>query len=191
MASRNRFVIEAGAKQILAELETLSREGLQRTPARMAKSLLDLTCGYDAKMLPEDLTTFNAEGVDQMVAQTSIQFASLCEHHVLPFVGYAHIGYIPRDKIVGLSKFKRVIELFSRRLQIQERLTRQICDFISAAVEPRGVIVVLEAEHLCMTIRGVQAPGTRTITSAVTGDFLDASQGSREEFMSLVNGRTR
>ena len=144
----------------------------------------DLTSGY--RDLPK-ITSFDAEGADQMVCQWNIPMYSLCEHHLLPFVGYAHIGYIPNKRIIGLSKFKRIVDMYAKRLQVQERLTRQIADEIHKMISPRGVMVVVEAEHLCMTMRGVQAPGALTTTSAVSGDFLDPKEGSREEFMSLLN----
>jgi GTP cyclohydrolase I len=146
--------------------------------------MLDLTSGY--RDYPK-ITSFDAEGADQMVCQWNIPMYSLCEHHLLPFVGYAHIGYIPNARIIGLSKFKRIVDMFAKRLQVQERLTRQIADEIDKMISPRGVMVVVEAEHLCMTMRGVQAPGALTTTSAVSGDFLDPKEGSREEFMSLLN----
>lgn len=167
--------------------EDPSREGLQETPKRVARALADLTRGYHEEL---EIKTFDAEGADQMVCQWNIPLYSLCEHHMLPFAGYAHIGYIPREKVVGLSKLKRVVDHFARRLQIQERLTRQIADCLDGALDCRGVMVVVEAEHFCMTMRGVQAPGTLTTTSAVTGDFLDPAQGSRDEFLTLL-GHTR
>lgn len=181
--------LQASARETLGHLgEDTSREGLRETPARVARALVELTHGYR-----DDHNawwkTFDAEGADQMVAQWQIPLYSLCEHHMLPFTGFAHIGYIPKDLICGLSKFKRVVDLFARRLQIQERLTRQIAEFLEARLQPRGVIVVLEAEHFCMTMRGVQAPGTYTTTSAVTGDFLDPREGSREEFLRLMAAR--
>lgn len=164
------------------------REGLQRTPYRWARAMQELTDGYGGEEhLAEILTTFDAEGADQMIVQHNIPVYSLCEHHLLPFAGYAHIGYIPRERIVGLSKFKRTVDVFARRFQVQERLTRQIADALEEYLKPRGVIVVVEAEHFCMTMRGVQTPGTLTTTSAVTGDFADPKEGSREEFMSLMN----
>jgi GTP cyclohydrolase I len=178
-----------GIRDILQQLgEDTSREGLARTPHRWEVAMKELTSGYGKE---PHITTFDAEGADQMICQWNIPLYSLCEHHILPFAGYAHIGYIPRNFIVGLSKFKRVVDVYARRLQVQERLTRQIADAIHEAVDPRGVIVVIEAEHFCMTMRGVQAPGTLTTTHAVTGDFLDASQGSREEFMSMLGNMRR
>jgi len=164
--------------------EDPTREGLQKTPERVERALRELTAGYHLEV---DATTFDAEGANQMVCQWNIPTYSLCEHHILPFVGVTHIGYIPKERIVGLSKFKRIVDMYARRLQIQERMTRQICDFLEEALSPRGVMVVVEAEHFCMTMRGVQAPGTLTTTSAVTGDFADRAEGSREEFLILLN----
>lgn len=179
--------LEDAAHTILRVLgEDPEREGLRETPARVARALMELTSGY-GPIATTQFRTFDAEGADQMVCQWNIPLYSLCEHHILPFAGYAHIGYIPRDRIIGLSKFKRIVDVYARRLQVQERLTRQIASLVEELVEPRGVIVVVEAEHFCMTMRGVQAPGTLTTTSAVTGDFLDPKEGSREEFMSLLN----
>lgn len=182
-------ILMRAAEAILEAVgEDPSRPGLLETPKRVARAMVDLTRGYHDD---EGLwwKTFDAEGADQMICQWDIPLYSLCEHHLLPFVGYAHIGYIPKNYICGLSKLKRVVDLYARRLQVQERLTREIAEFLDDALFPRGVMVVLEAEHLCMTIRGVQTPGTLTTTSAVTGDFLDPTQGSREEFLRLMGVR--
>lgn len=176
---------------ILTELgEDPNRSGLRDTPERVARALIELTSGY-REDIETEIRTFDADGADQMICQWNIPTYSLCEHHMLPFAGYAHIGYIPKDKIVGLSKLKRVVDHFARRLQIQERLTREISDYLEGALHPRGVMVVTEAEHFCMTMRGVQAPGTLTTMSAVTGDFMDPTEGSRDEFLTLLsrNGR--
>jgi GTP cyclohydrolase I len=168
--------------------EDAYREGLQETPMRVARAYAELTSGYRED--PEAWwKVFDAEGADQMVCQWNIPLYSMCEHHMLPFTGYAHIGYIPRETICGLSKLKRVTDMYARRLQVQERLTRQIAEFLWGRLSPRGVMVVIEAEHLCMTMRGVQAPGTKTTTSAVTGDFLNPAEGSREEFLRLLARR--
>lgn len=184
---KERIVRDATTTILDAIGEDPSREGLRETPARVARAYEELTRGYRE---PVAWKTFPAEGADQMVCQWNIPMYSLCEHHMLPFAGYAHIGYIPRDSVVGLSKLKRVVDAFARRLQIQERLTRQICDALTEGLEPRGVMVVIEAEHFCMTMRGVQAPGTLTTTSAVSGDFMDPTEGSRDEFLTLL-GHTR
>lgn len=180
-------------RQLISNVgEDPGRGGLLKTPDRWVKAMQEMTSGYQAEYdLGEILTTFDAEGADQMVIQHNIPVYSLCEHHLLPFAGYAHIGYLPRERIIGLSKFKRTVDVFARRFQVQERLTRQICDALQKHISPRGVIVVIEAEHFCMTMRGVQTPGTLTTTSAVTGDFLDPTQGSREEFMALLQRRTQ
>ena len=177
--------LDAIATLIVRLGEDPNRSGLERTPIRVWDSLQELTKGY-REDIEHEIRTFDAEGADQMVCQWNIPLYSLCEHHILPFVGYAHIGYIPKGRVAGLSKLKRVVDHFARRLQIQERLTREVCDYLEGSLSPRGVIVVVEAEHMCMTMRGVQAPGTRTTTSAVTGDFRDESQGSRDEFFSLM-----
>jgi len=172
--------------------EDVNRPGLEKTPIRVWDSLQELTSGYQmAAGLKDLISVFDAEGADQMVCQWNIPVYSLCEHHMLPFAGYAHIGYIPKDNVIGLSKFKRIVDCFARRLQIQERMTRQIAETIEEFVKPRGVMVVVEAEHFCMTMRGVQAPGTLTTTSAVTGDFMRPEEGSRGEFLSLLNRQRR
>jgi GTP cyclohydrolase I len=133
-----------------------------------------------------DLTTFpNDEGYDELVVAKDIPFSSLCEHHLLPFVGVAHVAYIPRDRILGLSKLARVVEMFARRLQVQERLTTQVASWLDERLDPKGVGVVLEAEHMCMSIRGVRAPGARTVTSAVHGRVRDDPR-TRAEFLALV-----
>jgi GTP cyclohydrolase I len=135
---------------------------------------------------PFNLTTFpNDEGYDELVLAKSIPFHSLCEHHLLPFTGVAHVGYIPNERILGLSKLARVVEHFARDLQVQERLTQQIADWLLDNVQPKGVGVVLEAEHLCMSLRGVQATGSRTVTSALHGLVRDDAR-SRQEFMALT-----
>lgn len=177
--------IELQVEQILEYLgEDPKREGLRDTPRRVQASLLELTSGYDVD--PASVfTTFHAEEYDQLVLLRDIPLVSLCEHHLLPFMGVAHVGYIPKDKIAGLSKFKRLVDVYARRLQVQERLTRQVMDTLVQVLEPRGAMVVVEAEHSCMTIRGVQAPGSRTVTSAVAGDFLDEAE-ARSEFLSLI-----
>ncbi len=166
------------------------RPSLQRTPLRVARSLLELTQGY-RNDIESEVAVFDAEGADQMVCQWNIPLYSLCEHHMLPFTGYVHVGYIPREYVLGLSKLKRITDHFARRLQIQERLTREIADYIEGSVHPRGVMVVVEAEHLCMTMRGVQAPGTKTTTSAVTGVFTESAEGSRDEFLTLLSNQRR
>jgi GTP cyclohydrolase I len=154
---------------------------LAETPRRVAAAYAELLTPR-----PFDLTTFaNDEGYDELVLARDIPFESLCEHHLLPFHGVAHVGYVPDGRILGLSKLARVVELFARGLQVQERLTQQIANWLDQHVEPRGVGVVLEAEHLCMSLRGVRASGSRTVTSAVQGLLRDDAR-SRQEFFSLT-----
>lgn len=168
--------------------EEPDREGIESTPKRVAKMWLEeLTAGY-AVDVPSLFKLFPDEGYDGIVTVKDIPVTSVCEHHLVPIVGYAHIGYFPGPKgVVGLSKLPRVVNAYARRLQVQERLTEQIIEAIDEHMEPRGVCVVISAEHLCMTMRGVQAPGTRTVTSAARGLFIE-KQGTKEEFMRMVNG---
>ncbi len=154
---------------------------LADTPRRVAHAYSELLTARQF-----DLTTFpNDEGYDEMVVATQIPVQSLCEHHLLPFTGVAHIGYLPGDRILGLSKLARVLEMFARDLQVQERLTRQVADWLERHLQPRGVGVVIEAEHLCMSLRGVGARGSRTTTSALLG-LLREDGRSRAEFLSLT-----
>ena len=160
-----------------------SRENLAETPRRVAAAYAELLTPR-----PFDLTTFpNDEGYDELVLALDIPFQTLFEHHLLPFYGVAHVGYIPEARILGLSKFARVIELFARGLQVQERLTQQVADWLDEHLAPKGVGVVLEAEHLCMSLRGVRASGSRTVTSAVHG-LLRHDARSRQEFFALAGG---
>jgi GTP cyclohydrolase I len=162
-----------------------SDEQLLDTPRRVAATYAELL-----SPAPFTPTTFpNDEGYDELVLVRAIPFQSLCQHHLLPFVGVAHVGYLPADRILGLSKLARVVELFARRLQLQERLTTQVADWLQARLEPKGVGVVLEAEHLCMTLRGVQATGARTVTSALHGRLRDDPR-SRQEFLALTRTGT-
>jgi GTP cyclohydrolase I len=156
-------------------------DGLHDTPRRVAAAYAELLTPK-----PFNPTTFpNDEGYDQLIMARDIEFSSLCEHHLLPFSGVAHVGYIPGERIVGLSKLARVVERFSRDLQVQERLTGQIASWLDEHLEPLGVGVVLEAEHSCMALRGVRKPGSRTITSALRGAVRDDAR-TRQEFMSLA-----
>ncbi|HEX2383231.1 MAG TPA: GTP cyclohydrolase I FolE [Acidimicrobiales bacterium] len=177
----------AAARDLLTALGAdLDAPGLTETPARLAAAFSELLTPR-----PFKLTTFpNDEGYDELVLARGIPFSSLCEHHVLPFVGVAHVGYIPGDRILGLSKLARVVELFGRRLQVQERMTVQIADWLQEQLQPKGVGVVLEAEHLCMSIRGVRLPGSRTTTSAVHGLLRDDAR-SRQEFFALTTEHPR
>jgi GTP cyclohydrolase I len=164
--------------------EDPDREGLQATPDRMVRSWKELFSGYDKD--PKDiLTVFDAENHDQMVLLKNIEIYSMCEHHFLPFVGECHIAYIPRDKIVGISKLARIAEIYARRLQVQERLTDQIANCIVETIDPLGVGVVIEAQHLCMKSRGVEKQHSVMVTSALRGCFKDES-GVREEFLGLI-----
>lgn len=168
--------------------EDPTREGLIRTPARFASALLFFTKGY-AQTLSEVVSTgVFEENHNEMVIVKDINFHSLCEHHMVPFVGKVHIGYIPSSKILGLSKLARIVDMFARRLQVQERLTTQVCEGIVEVLQPRGVGVVVESQHMCMVMRGVQKEGALTITSSVRGVFKRDSR-TRQEFFSLVNAR--
>ncbi len=172
----------AAVRELLLALgEDPTTEALARTPQRVARS-------YAEMLTPEpfSLTTFdNDEGYDELVLVRDIPFSSLCEHHLLPFVGTAHVAYLPARRILGLSKLARVVELYSRRLQVQERMTQQVADWLTDELAPRGVGVVVEAEHMCMRLRGARATGTRTVTSALRGRLRDDPR-TRGEFLSLV-----
>lgn len=165
--------------------ENPKREGLQRTPIRVAKSLRYLTQGYE--MDPKEILAHAVfkEPYDEMVIVKDIEIFSLCEHHLLPFYGKAHVAYIPNGKIMGLSKIPRIVEVFSKRLQVQERLTTQIAECLMDALNPKGVAVVIEALHLCMSMRGVKKADAYTITSSMLGAFRKDAR-SRSEFLSLI-----
>jgi GTP cyclohydrolase I len=179
-------VDQAAAQRAVADLlVALGRDPssphLAETPGRVAAAYAELLTPREF-----DLTTFpNEEGYDELVLARSIPVQSLCEHHLLPFSGVAHVGYLPAGRILGLSKLARVVELFARDLQVQERLTQQVANWIQEHLSPRGVGVVIEAEHLCMTLRGVRATGSRTVTSALHGQLRD-DPSSRQEFFSLT-----
>jgi len=176
-------------RQLLAELgENPSREGLVNTPKRVEKALRFLTGGYDANV--QDVLNGALFTVDysEMVIVKDIDFYSLCEHHLLPFFGKCHVAYIPTTKVIGLSKIPRLVDVFSRRLQVQERLTNQIADTIKDAVNPMGVAVVMEATHLCMSMRGVEKQNSFCVTSAMLGIFRDNAR-TRMEFLELIKLR--
>ncbi len=181
--------IEAAVREILASIgEDPDRDGLLDTPARVARMFAEVTIGNTQNPEEHLTTTFDA-GHEELVLVRDIRFSSMCEHHMLPFIGVAHIGYLPgtSGRVAGLSKLARVVDGYARRLQVQERLTTQIATTLESVLEPIGTIVVVEAEHLCMSVRGVTKPGALTITSAVRGQFRDDPR-SRAEVMSLITG---
>ncbi len=178
-------------KEILIRLgEDPKREGLLKTPERVARSLHELTSGYsvDVDKLIND--ALFAVPYSEMVLVRDIDFYSLCEHHLLPFFGKCHVAYIPNGKVIGLSKIPRLVEAFSRRLQVQERLTSQIADIILNKVKPLGVAVVMEARHLCMEMRGAQSKNAPTVTSSMLGNFRSDAR-TREEFLGFINSQKR
>jgi GTP cyclohydrolase I len=179
-------VARATRELLIALGADLDSEGMRETPRRMAAAYLELLTPD-----PFSMTTFpNDEGYDELVVVRDIPFQSLCMHHVLPFHGVAHVAYLPSERILGLSKLARVVDLFAHDLQLQERLTTQIAGWLQQQLQPKGVGVLLEAEHLCMSLRGVQKPGAKTVTSALHGLVRDDPR-TREEFLSLTGGRTR
>ena len=185
---------EEGVVQAVTDLleaigEDPQREGLLNTPARMGRAWKELLSGMSEDPREHLRTTFDV-GTDEIVLVRDIPFYSVCEHHLLPFYGHAHVGYIPRGgRVTGLSKLARVVEGYARRPQVQERLTGQIADALDEVLEPQGVIVVVEAEHMCMTMRGISKPGSSTVTSALRG--IAKRDATRAEMMSLVLGGAR
>ena len=182
--------IEKITKQLLTEIgEDPNREGLIKTPYRVSKAWEFFSKGYK-----EDLdiiingAIFNEDARDMVIVR-DIEFFSLCEHHLIPFFGKAHVGYIPNGKVIGLSKIPRIIDMFSRRLQVQERLTHQIADAINSVLNPKGVSVVMEGRHMCMQMRGVEKQNSFTSTSAMSGQFKKSAE-TRSEFLSIINRRT-
>ena len=183
---RAQAALEKSYLQVLENIgEDPDRDGLKRTPERVAKAIQFLTRGYQedpAKLLRGAL--FDVD-YDEMVIVKDIEVFSLCEHHMLPFFGKVHVAYLPKGRVIGLSKIPRLVDVFARRLQVQERLTKQIADAIQDAIEPIGVGVVIEARHLCMMMRGVEKQHSATVTSSMVGAFREQQQ-TREEFLSLI-----
>ena len=179
-------VIEQSVRaNLMAIGEDVGREGLLKTPKRVANAMLTLTGGYEEDPAAVINSAKFVERCNKMIVVKDIEFYSLCEHHILPFFGKAHVGYIPNGYITGLSKIPRVVNIFSRRLQVQERLTKQICDCIQETLDPKGVIVVMEAQHLCMQMRGVEKQGAFTVTREYTGVF-EEDFTLRQEFLSMI-----
>jgi len=179
-APKSRPELESSVRTILSSFDDPTREGLQDTPRRYIKFLEEFLAPP-----PFNFTTFEAEGYDEMIVQRDIPFYSLCEHHLAPFFGTGFIAYVPDGKIVGLSKLARVLDKFARRFQNQERITKQVAEFLMEELQPKGVGVVLRAQHLCMTMRGVQKHDTWTLTSQMTGVFRELGP-CRNEFLSLI-----
>lgn len=181
--------IKGAVKDILGAIgEDCEREGLVDTPKRVAKSLKFLTKGYDEDPIEVINNAIFEDDYDEMVIVKDIQMYSLCEHHLLPFFGKVHVAYIPKGKIIGLSKIARLVEICARRLQVQEKLTRQIAQILQNALNPDGVAVVIEAGHLCMQMRGVQKMGSSMVTSKMLGSFRN-DMATRSEFLSMLNVR--
>jgi GTP cyclohydrolase I len=179
-------ILKENCKQTLQIIgENPEREGLLKTPERVAKTLLELTRGYDMDPLEVLNSAKFKEDYSQTITIKDIEFYSLCEHHMLPFFGKVHVAYIPNGCITGLSKIPRVVDIFSHRLQVQERLTTQICRCIEEALHPLGVMVVVEAQHLCMQMRGVEKQGATTVTTDMTGVFLTDKDKRKEVLSSL------
>ena len=187
MTSKNISKIEELFKELLIQIgEDPDREGILRTPKRVAKAWEFLAKGYNQNLDNIINNAVFAEDYDEMVTIKDIDFFSLCEHHLLPFFGKAHVAYIPDGRIIGLSKVPRIVDMFSRRLQVQERMTHQIADTINNVLSPKGVAVVLEGEHMCMQMRGVEKQNSYATTSSMTGLFRKDSR-TREEFLNIIS----
>jgi GTP cyclohydrolase I len=180
--------IAAGMKEALRLLgEDPSREGLLKTPQRWEKAMQYLTSGYQTKLADIVNGALFSVDFDEMVVVKNIEFFSLCEHHLLPFFGKIHVAYLPKDKVIGLSKIPRIVDMFARRMQLQERLTQQVAGAITEAIAPRGVGVLCEAQHFCMMMRGVEKQHSGAVTSSMLGSFRK-NKATRDEFLSLVRG---
>jgi GTP cyclohydrolase IA len=189
MAPKRDQPIAPLVKQILERLgEDTQREGLARTPERVERALQFLTSGYEADVNEIVNGALFAVKYDEMVIMKDIEFFSMCEHHMLPFFGKVHVAYIPRNRVIGLSKLPRIVDVFARRLQIQERMTQQIAQTIQELIEPVGVGVICEARHFCIMMRGVEKQHSGAVTSAMLGAFRTRKE-TRDEFLSLVNSR--
>ncbi len=182
--------IEQLTKELLSEIgENVDREGLLKTPKRVAKAWEFFSNGYTQNINEIINGAIFSEEADDMVIVRDVEFFSLCEHHLLPFFGKAHVGYIPNGKVIGLSKIPRIIDMYARRLQVQERLTHQIADSIKDVLEPKGVAVVMEGRHMCMQMRGVEKQNSFASTSAMFGKFKNSVE-TRSEFLSIINRRS-
>lgn len=182
-------LLEDSCRSILLALgEDVEREGLVSTPNRYARAMLDLTGGYSEDIEAIVGKAIFHEACSEMIIVRDIEFYSMCEHHMLPFFGHVHVAYIPKGKIIGLSKIPRLVRHFSRRLQVQERLTEQVANIIEEILQPSGVACVIESQHMCMMMRGIQVQAGKMITNAMRGDFLDDPR-TRSEFMSLIRPR--
>ena len=178
--------IEVYTKSLLKEIgENPKREGLIKTPYRVAKAWLDLTKGYDQDAQQLINNAIFKENYDQMVVVKDVEFYSMCEHHLLPFFGHAHIAYIPDGKIIGLSKIPRIVDMFARRLQVQERMTKEIATTLNDALKPKGVAIIIEAQHMCMQMRGVEKKKSYMSTSSMVGNFRSDNK-TRKEFLDLI-----
>jgi GTP cyclohydrolase I len=188
MPLHNNGKISGNVREMLAALgEDPDREGLQRTPERVEKALHFLTSGYTANIAKLVNGALFTVEYDEMVIVKDVEFFSMCEHHMLPFHGKAHIAYIPNGKVIGLSKIPRIVDVFARRLQVQERMTQEIAQTLMDILKPKGVAVACEAQHFCMMMRGVEKQHSSTVTSSMLGEFRERKE-TRDEFLSLIRG---